>query len=94
MVSGPRVRPRTAIADRVDKELHALPPTIPTEDDAQGFASGVHWTTIAALVLLAVFVAALPLAGFLGLLEGRSVGVGFLGLAVSTLTASYLLGSD
>lgn len=79
--------------DRVDQAVHPLPPTIPTSP-VEDEATGIHWTTRAALILLAVFVLALPLAGVLGPLLGLSWGLGLLGLAVSTLTASILLGAE
>lgn len=78
----------------VDTERHPLPPTIPTEGENAPDLQDLHWTTKAALVLLAVFVLALPLAGLLGVVHGHPLGVGFLGLAISTLTASILLGAE
>ena len=94
MAIPPRVRPRVAVAELVDKEAHPLPPTITTRGEGAAVPTVLHWTTRTALVLLAVFVVALPLAGLLGVLEGTRAGLGFLGLALSTLTAAYLLGSD
>ena len=51
-----------------------------------------RWWRVAWNILLAVFVVALPLAGF-GLALGLPVALGFAGLAVSSLIASLLLGA-
>lgn len=80
------------VAEMVDREKHPPRRMIPTRGDRE--SASIHWTTVLALVLLGVFVVALPLAGFLGVIDGRPAGAGFLGLALSALTAAYLLGSE
>lgn len=82
------------MAALVDAEKHPPRRMVPTRGDADGERRAVHWTTVVALVLLGVFLFALPLAGVLGVLEGTRAGVGLLGLAASSLISSYLLGSD
>lgn len=79
--------------DLVDIGVHPPPReirTASTEDERPP----LHWTQRAALVLLAVFGLALPLAGFLGPVAGLSIGLGLLGVAVAALTASILLGAS
>lgn len=77
--------------DLVDRKVHPPRRRIATKETA---GEGLPWPTKAALVLLGVFVVALPMAGILGPLLGLWAGLGCLGLAASSLTASILLGSE
>lgn len=90
----PRVRPRVALEDRVDREVHPPRAVISTEGEDGTTTQAIHWSTKLALVLLAVFWVALPVAGLLGPLLGLWAGLALLGLAASSLTASILLGAE
>lgn len=99
MAQHPRVRPRVALEERVDRVKH--PPRQPLPLDGEGAAEKRAWSwkdldpaARAALIALAVFWVALPLAGFLGPMLGWPWGLGFLGLAASSLKIALLLGSD
>lgn len=73
----------------VDVERHPVRGVLRTVHAEEGDTLPIPWEVKAALVLLAVFVVALTAAGFYW-----SIGFGLLGLAVSTLVASILLGMD
>lgn len=77
--------------DLVDRKVHPPRRRIATTGATK---EGLPWPTRAALVLLGIFVVALPMAGILGPLLGLWAGLGCLGLAASTLVASILLGSE
>ncbi len=78
----------------VDVERHPARGKIRTVAEGETETMAVSWNVKAALVLLGVFVLALPLAGLLAALAGPWWALGPLGLAVSALTASLLLGAE
>lgn len=89
----PRVRPRVPLEDLVDKTVHPPRRQIGT---VQGGVETppLHWTSKASLVLMAVFIVSTALGGFLGPLLGLWAGLGFGGLAVSSIVVAYLLGAE
>lgn len=78
---------------RVDVDRHPPRGRIRTVKAGET-VEAVSWNVRAALVLLGVFVLALPLAGLLVAVAGPEWGLAPLGLAVSTLVAAYLLGNE
>lgn len=88
----PRVRPRVPLEDLVDKSAHPPRRQIGTSPDVE--TPPLHWTSKASLALLAVFVVASTLAGFLGPILGLWAGLGFGGLALSSLIVAYFLGAE
>lgn len=94
-MAAPAHRPRLPLEALVDKEAHPRPRRIPTtEVEPEAPAPVPTLLQKAALGLLGVFVLALALAGFLGAVGGSRWGLGFLGLALGSLVASYLLGAS
>jgi hypothetical protein len=77
----------------VDTERHPPRRKIRTVPEGETL-EGVSWNVKAALVLLAVFVLALPVAGLLAAVAGPWWSLAPLGLAASSLTASLLLGNE
>ena len=88
----PRVRPRVPIEDLVDRTAHPPRRQIATVPEVE--TPPLHWTSKAALVLMAVFIVSTALAGFLGPILGLWAGLGFGGLALSSLIVAYLLGAE
>lgn len=90
--TSPRVQPRVAVEARVDRDAH--PPRRPIPTGRTERLGGLPWHLRASLALLVVAWLALPLAGFLGPLLGVPWGLGLLGLSISSLVASILLGAE
>lgn len=91
----PRVTPRIPVEDRVDRKAHPPRRVLPTTtEDGPRQWKDLHWTTKLALAALAVFWASVPTAGFVAAALGWMWGLGFVGLAGSSLVVSLLLGGD
>lgn len=94
MATVPRVRPRARMEDMVDVVAH--PPrkklrTVETVED-EAARSRFHWTTVVAIVALAIFWAAAGPAAAL-VAAGSPVGWGLVGLAGSSLVVAYFMGA-
>lgn len=89
----PRVRPKMPMEERVDVERHPARGRIRTVHEGEA-PQAVSWNVKAALVLLAVWVVSLPLAGLVAALAGPWWALAPLGLAASSLTAAHLLGDE
>lgn len=87
----PRVAPRTPLQDRIDPDFHRPRGELRTAIETTELRA--HWTTTAALVLLAVFLVALP-AGFGLVWISTPIGAALLGLAAAALIVSWLLGAS
>lgn len=84
----PRVEPRTPIERRVDRTVHPPRAELREADETDVAVEPMHWTTRAALALLVVFLVAAPI----GLALHFSIGAGLIGLSVTAIVVSLLLG--
>ena len=91
MAAVPRVRPRARMEDMVDVVAHPPRKKLRTVEAVEGTAT-FHWTTIVAIVALAIFwISAGPAAALAA--AGNPVGWGLAALSMSSLVVAYWMGA-
>jgi len=79
--------------DMVDVAAHPPRKKLRTVEKTEAQAGRVHWTSVVAIVTLAIFWAALgPAAALISI--GHPMGYGLAGLASSSLVVAYFMGAE